>query len=136
MYRLKLLLFFLIVSIAPGYVFADCIDGLTGEIIELKIKACREIDGANDKEVLEYAGEYIELWNLKKAYTGALISDSEGIQWMYTSESKKPCKKFKKGKTVMKRGYTTCCDTGRWGKCVFGGNWLGDIDGKEINSFQ
>ena len=31
---------------------------------------------------------------------------------------------------------TTCCDSGRWGKCVFGGQWLGDVDGKPINSFQ
>jgi len=86
--------------------------------------------------VQQHAGELFETWNLGKAYTGALITDKTGITWMYPSPETNPCQRFPVNEVVQKRAYFTCCDTGRWGKCVFGGNWLGDIDGKPFNAFQ
>lgn len=141
--RIKLLsLRWLIVSTLGLYgmpsaaLFANCIERPQGQIIKIEIQSCEAIVAEKNKEVRKYAGELYEKWNLKKAYTGALVKDTKGTLWMYPSEARSPCKEFSKKKTVEKRAYYTCCDTGRWGKCVFGGNWLGDINGKPINSFQ
>jgi hypothetical protein len=69
-------------------------------------------------------------------YTGALVTESSGRKWVYPTIESDPCKKFKVGVTVEKASYETCCDTGSWGKCVFGGSFLGDVGGKAVDSFQ
>jgi hypothetical protein len=69
-------------------------------------------------------------------YTGALVKDKKGSIWMYPSSGQDSCSKFPRNETVEMKAYYTCCDTGRWGKCVFGGKFLGDVDGKPINAFQ
>lgn len=45
---------------------------------------------------------------------------------MLPSQAADPCRGFRQGSAVEKRASFTCCDTGRWGKCVFGGRFLND----------
>jgi hypothetical protein len=77
-----------------------------------------------------------EQWHLEKFYTGALITDAHGAQWIYLSAEANPCQAFPRGAEVKKAAYYVCCDTGDWGKCVFGGRYLEDIGAAPINSFQ
>jgi hypothetical protein len=116
--------------------YANCLIPEDGMIVTVVAKSCQAINGDTHPEVKEHAGPMYETWNLKKAYTGALILDERGGQNMYPSKASEPCKEFPVGKPVKKRLYQTCCDSGRWGKCVFGGRFLGDIDGPKINAFQ
>jgi hypothetical protein len=37
---------------------------------------------------------------------------------------------------VEKLAFYSCCDTGRWGKCVFGGRFLSDPGQPPINAFR
>lgn len=117
-------------------VFADCTGGMDGQIVQIKVQSCEEIQAESNSDVQKYAGSYYKTWNLKKLYTGALVKEPSGVLWMYPSDRRHPCKEFRKGSVVNKKGYSSCCDTGRWGKCVFGGNFLGDVDGKPINAYQ
>jgi hypothetical protein len=126
----------LVLSIESATLSADCIEVAQGRVVTVEVQACEAINAEKNKEVQKYAGPYYETWNLKKAYTGALIKDSGGSFWMYSSENKNPCAEFPKKKVIEKKAYSTCCDTGRWGKCVFGGRFLGDLDAKPINAFQ
>ena len=131
--RLSLSIFFLTTS---SHLSADCIKVEQGRIVKVEIRACEAIVAEKNNDVQKYAGPYYETWNLRKAYTGALIKDEKGSFWMYPTESRYPCADFPKKAIVEKKAYSTCCDSGRWGKCVFGGRWLGDVDGKSINAFQ
>lgn len=115
---------------------ADCVEPVQGRIIEIRAKACERIVAEEHDEVRKHAGPLFKTWNLKDAYTGALITDQSRVVWMYPSRNPNSCGKFPIGKPVELRAYNVCCDTGRWGKCVFGGNFLGDIDGKPFNTFQ
>lgn len=116
--------------------FADCAERPEGRIIEIAIKSCERIVADANEEVRQHAGRFYGAWNLKKAYTGALITDLQGLRWMYPPSDPNLCARFPRNTRVLKRAYFTCCDTGRWGKCVFGGNWLGDVDGPPVNTFQ
>ena len=55
---------------------------------------------------------------------------------MLPSQAADPCRGFRPGSAVEKRASFTCCDTGRWGKCVFGGRFLSDPGEPPINAFQ
>jgi hypothetical protein len=92
--------------------------------------------GEDNRDVMEFAGKINSRWNYKKAYTGALVTDWDGFRWMYTTKSSHPCRQFKPKDSVEMKGYYVCCDSGRVGKCVFGGRWIGDADGKPINTDQ
>lgn len=116
--------------------FGNCITPPDGQIVEIQAAACDVVVADENQEVRKHIGELHELSNLRKAYTGALITDRNGQSWMYPSRDPRPCTKFPMNTLVQKRAYFTCCDTGRWGKCVFGGQWLGDVDGPPINAFQ
>lgn len=115
---------------------ADCIEQVQGRVIEIRAKTCERIVAEEHQEVRKHAGPLFKTWNLEAAYTGALITDQTGVTWMYPSQNTNSCRKFPIGQPVKLRAYNVCCDTGGWGKCVFGGNFLGDIDGKPINTFQ
>ncbi len=115
---------------------ANCVGGLEGETIDITVKYCEHIVAQNNDDVQKYAGELNNDSNLSKAYTGALVTDEHGSRWMYPSGSADPCADFPQGQVVQKKGYSTCCDTGKWGKCVFGGQWLTDLDADPINAFQ
>lgn len=132
------LLFMLIVSNAaiPARSTADCAFPPDGRIISVTVEACDEIDGRTNKDVLKNAGDLQKSQNIQRLYTGALVTADHGTKWMYPSAEAHPCQKFPKSAQVKMKAYLTCCDSGPWGKCVFGGNWLGDVDGKPINAFQ
>jgi hypothetical protein len=121
---------------APASAWADCPDFPQGTLKTIEIVSCKEIGGRKNSEVRKYSGDLYEQWNLGKAYTGALITDGSGIPWMYSTTAKHACRRFAPKSTVELRAYYTCCDSGRWGKCVFGGRWVGDSDGKPVNTFQ
>jgi len=115
--------------------FADCSFQNDGEVIGIKVESCEVIDGKTNKDVLKYAGASQKTQTIQKLYTGALVT-AGGVRWMYPSAETNPCQKLTKSALVKMKAYLTCCDTGRWGKCVFGGRWLGDVNSKPVNSDQ
>jgi hypothetical protein len=76
------------------------------------------------------------LTTLVKLYTEALVTDLRNQQLLYASSAKEPCRSFPPGRKIRLMAYFSCCDTGIWGKCVFGGRFLGDIGAPPINAFQ
>ena len=123
-------------AMSQAVAFADCNISEDGMVITVTPRSCERIDGDSHPEVRAHVGPLYKDWNLKEAYTGALLRDSDGYRWMYPSKTSDPCREFPIGKPVQKRLYQTCCDTGRWGKCVFGGSFLGDLNGPKLNAFQ
>jgi len=115
---------------------ADCSFSSDGRIVTVNIQSCEVIDGRTNKEVLKYAGSLQKNPTIQKLYTGALVTADHAVKWMYPSTEANPCQKFPKSSQVKMTAYLTCCDSGPWGKCVFGGHWLGDVDGKPINAWQ
>jgi hypothetical protein len=115
--------------------FADCSFANDGKVLSIKVESCEVIDGKTNKDVLKYAGVSQKTQTIRKLYTGALVT-AGGVKWMYPSEETNPCQKFAKSTLVKMKAYLTCCDTGGWGKCVFGGRWLGEVNGKPVNSDQ
>ena len=126
----------LVVLLTAQTAFANCMFGPDGRVVEIKAVTCEAIVAERNHDVQTRAGVFYRIWNLKKAYTGALITDAHGLRWMYPSPDRDPCRRFPRSARVSKRASFTCCDTGTWGKCVFGGRWLGDVDGPPINAFQ
>jgi hypothetical protein len=110
--------------------WANCEMGEQGKVVEIKVTSCEEIVAERNADVQKFAKGQSDL------YTGALVKSDLGLVTMYPSKEKNPCEEFRKNSLVKKKAYSTCCDTGRWGKCVFGGNFLGNIDGLAINTFQ
>jgi len=123
-------------SAIPRVSSADCFFPPNGRPVTVLVQSCEAIDGHTNVDVLRYVGANTHFRELEKLYTGALVGEAHDTRWVYPSEEKDPCRKFAKGARVKMRAYLTCCDTGRWGKCVFGGRWLGDVDGKPINADQ
>jgi hypothetical protein len=103
---------------------SECVEMPNGRPVTIEVRSCREIVGKKGEDAL------------KTLYTGALVTDNQGSRWMYPSAKIRPCKDFPPRKTVKKRAYYTCCDTGHWGKCAYDGKWLGDLDGKPLNVSQ
>ena len=135
----KIALLFLIAflnSYHPIPAHADCMVSEEGRTIKIETKECRKLSPAQDGSIRKKAGENWESMHLEKLYSGALLIDTHGREWVYPTEDADPCKSFPIGGTTEKAAYQTCCDTGTWGKCVFGGSFLGDVGGKPINSFQ
>jgi hypothetical protein len=123
-------------AVLPAPTAADCSFSSDGRIIALTVQSCEVIDGRTNKDVLKYAGELQKNEAIQKLYTGALVTADRGTKWMYPSSAANPCQKFPKSSQVKMMAYLTCCDSGPWGKCVFGGRWLGDVDGKPLNAWQ
>jgi hypothetical protein len=115
--------------------FADCSFPNDGKVVDIKVESCEVIDGKTNKDVLKYVGASQKTQTIQKLYTGALVT-AGGVKWMYPSEEINPCQKFAKSALVKMKAYLTCCDTGPWGKCVFGGRWLGEVNSKPVNSDQ
>jgi hypothetical protein len=115
---------------------ADCSFSSDGRVIGITVQSCEVIDGRTNKDVLKYAGGLQKNEAIQKLYTGALVTADRGAKWMYPSTEANPCKKFPKTAQVRMMAYLTCCDSGPWGKCVFGGRWLGDVDGKPVDASQ
>lgn len=121
---------------APPLTSADCSYPNDGKVITIAVESCEAISGKTNKEVLKYSGAAQKAETIQKLYTGALVTAKGGMNWMYPSTDVNPCKQFGRSAQVKMRAYLTCCDTGPWGKCVFGGRWLADVDGKEIDASQ
>lgn len=123
-------------AVMPKPSAADCFFPPDGRIVTVTVQSCEAINGRSNVEVMAHVGASRNFAALEKMYTGALVTEARDVKWMYPSEEKNPCGKFVKGSKVKMRAYQTCCDTGRWGKCVFGGRWLTDIDAKPIDPSQ
>lgn len=127
--------------LAPAQVLADCALPDDGTPVRITVRSCTTIQADRDPEVRAHArldGSGALGWasTLRRLYTGALITDSKGGRWMAPSQAADPCSAFRPGSTVEKRASFTCCDSGRWGKCVFGGRFLSDPGKPPINAFQ
>jgi hypothetical protein len=119
----------------PSTALPDCYFPNDGQVISIKVESCEVIDARTNKDVLKN----LRMPNdptIQRLYTGALVTADHAGKWMYPSTAASPCQKFPKSALVKMRAYLTCCDTGAWGKCVLGGQWLGDVDGKPVNAFQ
>jgi hypothetical protein len=117
---------------------ADCA-GPAQSAVDLVPQTCLPISAARDPTILARArskGLPGDLTTLARLYTGALVTDSRNQQWLYPTPAHDPCRFFPTGRKIRRMAYFTCCDTGIWGKCVFGGRFLGDIGGPSINAFQ
>jgi hypothetical protein len=115
--------------------YARCLVQNQGEILSIEVSSCEKI--SYDKIILQV--EPIidsKIKNIQKFYTGALIKDKENRTWIYPTDKEDPCKDFTKGSTIEKSAYYSCCDSGKWGKCLLGGKFLGDLDGEKIDAFQ
>jgi hypothetical protein len=135
--RVTLLLALTVSNVAvPIPAIADCSFSSDGRIITITVQSCEVPDGRTNKDVLKYAGGTQRYESIQKLYTGALVTADRGLKWMYPSSEPNPCKKFPNSAQVKMVAYLTCCDSGAWGKCVFGGRWLGDVDGKPVNAWQ
>ena len=132
---ITVIIFFFLLS-AHSPVDADCAGGLNGDVIRIKVKSCEVLVPGQNSEIQKNAGNHLSSAQLDDLYQGALVTDENGRRWVYHSEAHDPCADFVAGHEVQKRGYTTCCDTGTWGKCAFGGQWLADEDVGPINAFQ
>lgn len=120
----------------PTPTIADCSFSSDGRITIITVQSCEVIDGRTNKDVLKYAGALQKNEAIQKLYTGALVTADRGTRWMYPSTESNPCKKFPKSAQLKMMAYLTCCDSGSWGKCVFGGQWLGDVGAEPINAWQ
>ena len=115
---------------APPSASADCDYPNDGKVVSITVESCEVISGKTNKQVLKYAGALQKTETIQKLYTGALVTAKGGMKWMYPSPEVNPCKQFTKSAQVEMKAYRTCCDSGPWGKCVFGGRWLADVNGK------
>jgi hypothetical protein len=123
-------------AVIPTPSAADCSFSSDGRPTTITVQSCEVIDGRTNKEVLKYAGSLRKDPAIQKLYTGALVTADHGTAWMYPSAEANPCKEFLKSAQVKMMAYRTCCDSGPCGKCVFGGQWLGDVNGKPVNAWQ
>ena len=122
---------------APPSVSADrSYPNHDGKVVTIAVESCEVVSGKTNKQVLKYAGASQRSETIQKLYAGALVTAKGGMKWMYPSTDVNPCKQFARSAKVKMRAYLTCCDTGPWGKCVFGGRSLAEVDGKEVNAAQ
>jgi hypothetical protein len=134
--RFNLLLGLLLAMGVPG--LADCA-GPEKAAIDLVPQLCVRISAAEDPSILARArakGLPGDQTMFARPYSGALVTDSRNHQWVYPSSAKDPCLSFPQGRRIRIMASFTCCDTGSWGKCVFGGLFLGDLGGEPFNAFQ
>jgi hypothetical protein len=117
-------------------VLADCAGDGRSFAIKLKVKSCENIVAEKNSEFQKQMESNTNRDAYKRIYTGALVRDDKDFRWMYPSTVTNPCKQFRKDAMVTKKAGRACCDTGAWGKCVFGGAFLWDLNSKPINTFQ
>jgi len=125
----------------PARMLADCLLPDDGTTVRIAVRSCSAIQADSHPEVRAHArldgpGALVGAATLRRLLTGALITDNRGDRWMAPSQAADPCRRFRPGSTVEQRASFTCCDTGRWGKSVFGGRFLSEPGKPLINAFQ
>ena len=118
-------------------VFADCLEQ-ADRLIAITVKYCENINPNQTLQLRNYHGQTFgerQIF-LEKYYLGALIISKQGNSYVYPSKKSNPCQQFKPGQSIKKMVSQTCCDSGAWGKCIFGGAFLYDPGSKPINTFQ
>jgi hypothetical protein len=115
---------------------ADCAGDGRPFTTKLSVKSCEKIVAENNTVVKENVPNIAKNAFLKQLYTGALVTVNGDVLVMYPSTAKDPCKQFRPNTIVTKKAGQTCCDTGKWGKCAFGGTFVWDLNAKNINTFQ
>ena len=113
---------------------ANCLDAPPAET-DLVVASCRVVDPGEAK-TLEQEGSRSSDKFYADYYQGALSTTPSNAQYVYPSSSQDPCAQFPAGASVKKIIGCTCCDTGSWGKCLYGGCWLWDVGGSPVNTFQ
>lgn len=117
--------------------FANCIVQPDSSLT-ITVQSCENINPNQTPQLVNYRGQTFgdRQKFLEKYYRGSLIISKQGGRYVYPSSKSNPCQQFKPGKAITKIVTDTCCDTGAWGKCIFGGSFLYDPGNKPINSFQ
>lgn len=126
------------ILVGSSTVFADCSYGAPGDSkeINLQVKSCSGISFDTDDSLQEKAGKMLDKQIARRFFTGALIEDEQGTQWIYPTDSNVPCGDFNSGKIIRMNSHRTCCDTGRWGKCALGGRFLSTIGATPLDAYQ
>ena len=123
---------------------ADCVPEPDGEI-SISIKSCEVLSPDTTPKLISYKKDGYGLPSshtddfLNLYFRGGLIMGTVGkkdIIAVYPSSDATVCKQFNKGMTVKKILTNSCCDTGEWGKCLYGGLFLYDVGGKPVDAFQ
>ncbi len=96
--------------------------------VEIRVVACTALDPQKDPTLTEHA--------MARFFTGVLLEASDKKTYVYHTVKKDPCLDFPQGTKVKKMLILSCCDTGSWGKCKFGGRFLYDIGERPINAYQ
>lgn len=113
---------------------AECLDAPPTET-DIVVESCRTIEPGEVK-ALDPDGSQSSDEFYASYYRGALVTTPSNAQYVYPSDAKDPCASFAAGDIVKKIVGCTCCDTGSWGKCLYGGCWLWDVSGSPVNTFQ
>ncbi len=126
----------IILTLCPLAARADCVGG---EPVQAKIvvQSCEVIDPLTDPRLKqpENAIQMSEEFMLR-FFKGALVTLENGSTYMYPTAQADACAGFTPGAEVEKIVSSTCCDTGKWGKCLLGGRFMHDIGGEPVNAFQ
>jgi hypothetical protein len=140
------------ITIQSSAILANCFGVPREQVVQIKINSCKNIVAKKNADVQQYAANLYNRKTLSRLYTGALVnadllairggnSELASIKpvpdiFMYPSTVKNPCKQFRINTIFRKKTASACCDTGKTGKCVFGGIFMWDLNGKPIDVFQ
>lgn len=116
---------------------ADCIEPQPNQKVGVTAKSCRSLDPKSDIKLRFYGGEVFGDRDtfMDRFYRGALVETADG-QYVYPTHEANPCDRFPVGREVAMVVDSTCCDTGAWGKCIYGGRFLRDEGAEPLNVFQ
>ncbi|MEZ5814629.1 MAG: hypothetical protein R3E13_07940 [Alphaproteobacteria bacterium] len=114
---------------------ADCVV-MPDNKINLTALSCKNISPENEERLKEYSDTFHDKDFMNRFYTGALVKLESGTEFVYPTQIENPCQEFPLDQDVTKMASYVCCDTGPWGKCILGGNFLYDIGATPVNTFQ
>jgi hypothetical protein len=140
------------ITIQSSAVLANCVENPGERIIQIKVNSCENIVAEKNADVQQRAANLYDHKTLSRFYTGALVNadllaigrKNSGLTnikpvnyiFMYPSTAKNPCKQLHKNTVIKKKYAGACCDTGKTGKCIFGGKFMWDLNSKTIDVFQ
>lgn len=121
--------------------YADCYIPERGntekDALTIVATACRALDPTKDEKILADKGQISgdRAAFMERNYRGALVTVEQST-YVYPSKDADACSHFPIGKPVKMMIDQTCCDTGAWGKCIYGGRFLRDVGTQPFNAFQ